>query len=79
MIQAEVHFTVVFGSEWVRLRSISQPRTLGLGAEMPIEQGWAQCYDPQTHGTQSALSPQLDNGFSFVYLSQSFSRTHEMT
>lgn len=63
LTRAQVHFTVFFcfffweggGTERVRLRAISRPKPLGLGAEMPMEQDEAQCSGLGLSGAQDTV------------------------
>lgn len=72
-----------FGFERVRLRTISQPKTLGLGAEMPMEQDEAQCNGLRLSGgtghNHYCHEKKSTKTLCSVYLPQPFSRILCMT
>lgn len=72
----------VGGTESVRLRAISQPKPLGLGAEMPMEQDEAQCSGLGLSGAQDTVisgTGKSKKTLCSVYLSLAFSRIIGMT
>lgn len=66
----------VFGFERVRLRTISQPKTLGLGAEMPMEQDEAQCNGLRLSGAQDTIITVTKNRQRLCALSICLSLSH---
>lgn len=89
MTRAQVHFTIFWffffgrgGTERVRLRAISQPKPLGLGAEMPMEQDEAQCSGLGLSGAQDTVisgTGKSTKTLCSVYPSLAFSHILAMT